>query len=418
MLVTKISLENYKAFSRRSEFTIRPITLFFGYNSAGKSAALRFLKIVADSSDGTSFAPINLGSEAIRGSNFQGLLSKYNSSPQLKFCLDFERLEVTFSIFEVRERKTQIIQRIDIIDNDTFDHIALEWNPYGLPFEEAANSYAFFDSQGQIFDEIVVFDGLIPQEYSEKVAPFLGPLALELKKFSRNFVSLAPDCIVPARFHTETTPAKNILRNGDGIISRLQSADEEVIACISDWYQRATGYSFTRNEITIGNQSGHRFTLHPNADINIDVDIIDTGEGMGQVLPVISLLTLAQHGALGSDPVISLEHPELHIHPDAHAHLADLFCQVISRNKNCSILVETHSENLLLGLQLAIARGEISPNELAIHWIRGSETGSIVDLVELDESARPIENNWPIDVYRKNTKIARELFETRKKIDK
>ncbi|NDW01219.1 AAA family ATPase [Salipiger sp. PrR002] len=418
MSIKCLDLENYKAFARRAEFKIRPITLFYGYNSAGKSAALRFLKILADSTDGTSFAPINLGSDAIRGSNFQSILSKYNSSQRLEFGLAFEHFEVNFTVFEVREKNSQIIQRLEINAFENSKSIVLDWNPYGLPLENALSSYAFFDDQEKIFDEEITFDGLVPLKYSERLAPFLAPLAHELRKFSRNFVSLAPDCTVPGRFHTETTPARKISYRGDGVVSRLQSADDDVIADISNWYQKATGYLFVRSEITIGNQSGHRFTLHPNADLNIDVDIIDTGEGMGQVLPVVSLLTLAQHNVLGSNPVISLEHPELHIHPDAHAHLADLFCRVISENENCSILVETHSENLLLGLQLAVARGEVSPNDIAIHWVRGTEMGAVVEVIELDEGARPIKDNWPIDVYRKNSKIAREIFETRKKIER
>lgn len=418
MTIHNFSLKNYKAFNREAEFLIRPITLFFGYNSAGKSAALRFFKLVSDSTDGSSVAPINLGSEAARGSNFKGLLSKYNTSPRLEFSLGFDGFDVLFTVVEYEKYKAQIIQRIDITTNDTFDRVVLEWNPYAQPFENAQNRYAFIDENGSITDQEVVFDGLVPVVFSKKLERYLKPLAEKLEQFSKNFFSLAPDCVVPGRFHTQTSPVKKISHRADGIIPLLQVASDEVILGISDWYEKSTGYSFARNEITIGNQIGYRFTLHPNADPLIDVDIIDTGEGMGQVLPVVSLLTLAQYHDLGTSPVISLEHPELHLHPDAHANLADLFCGVISNNPGCRILVETHSENLLLGLQLALANGDLSPDQLAIHWVRGSDTGAMVELVELDEGARPISNNWPVDVYRKNSKIARQIYETRKTIEK
>lgn len=414
MQISKLTIENYKSFAKEAEFSIRPITLLFGYNSAGKSAALRFLKLLADSATGDSLSPINLGSVATRGSDFKGLLSKYTSSPRVSFGLNFDDLHVDFSVLNIPERKTHIIQRLEVKLSESTKSLVLDWNPYSRDFEEATGSYAALLGDDEITDEHVSFDGLIPVDYSESLRPYLNRLSARLKDFSRNFFALAPDCIIPGRYHTETTPLKKISSRGEGIVSLLQAANEEVLMDISDWYCKATGYSFKRSEITIGDRSGHRFTLHPNADPNIDIDIIDTGEGMGQVLPVVSLLTLARHYALGEKPIISLEHPELHIHPDAHSHLADLLCQVVTSNRSCKILVETHSENLLLGLQIAIAEGRIKPGDVAVHWVRGTESGAEVELVEFDENARPSKNNWPVDVYRKNSKLARELFEKRK----
>lgn len=416
MKISELKLENYKAFANEMAFLIKPITLFFGYNSAGKSAALRFLKLVADSTRGDSSSPINLRSDAVRGSDFRGLLSKHKSSPRMSFSLAFEDLSVEFTILDFPEKKTHVVQRLNMSFDGETKSYTFEWNPNELELDQAVSSYVLYDDRGRKTDHIIHFDGLVPTKYSSDIAVYLDPVAVRLKEYGKNFVDLSPDCIVPARFHTETTPVKKISSRGEGIISLLQAADDEVLFDISEWYKSATGYSFQRSEITIGDRSGHRFTLHPNADPNIDIDIIDTGEGMGQVLPVVSLLTLAQHNLLGDRPVISLEHPELHIHPDAHAHLADLFCQVITRNQSCSILVETHSENLLLGLQLAIVGGRIKPSDVAVHWVRGTENGAEVDLVEFDESARPSKNNWPVDVYRRNSKLARQLFEERKKL--
>jgi AAA domain, putative AbiEii toxin, Type IV TA system len=420
MQIEGFTLENYKAFAQKAAFSIRPITLFFGYNSAGKSAALRFLKLLADSSMGASFSPLNLASEAVRRSDFSSLLSKHNSTPRLTFSLNFDSTEITYTILNIPEWRTHIIQRLEIISLESSKKFTLDWNPKDWDSANTnsqgdASEYVFFGDEEEIYETKVIFDGLVPITYSDELKRFLEPLAEQLTAFSRNFVALSPDCIIPERYHLETTPAKRISTRGEGIISLLQSADEGVILDISDWYQKATGYSLVRSDVTIGSRSGQRFTLHPNADPAIDIDITDTGEGMGQVLPVVSVLTLAQHDVLGPNPVISLEHPELHIHPDAHAHLANLFCKVINENPECKILVETHSENLLLGVQLAIARGELEPSDVAVHWIRGTERGAFVELVEFDEGARPSKNNWPIDVYSKNSKLARELFETRKK---
>ena len=415
MQISKFTLKNYKTFAKEVNFQVRPITLFFGYNSAGKSAALRFLKLLADSTGGDNFSPINLSSDSVRGSDFIGLLSKYTSSPRFKFSITFADVRLGYVINYNFNKNTQYIEKLKI----NFDHdhdpepVTFAWIPNYEDSDAAVNSYALSHGDKEMPNAHLEFDGLVPTKYPINLAQYLERPAERLREYSRNFTALSSDCIVPGRYQTETTPLKKISHKGEGIIPMLQVADEEVINDISKWYEKATGYSFKRSAIPIGNRKGHRFTLHPYKETEIDVDIVDTGEGMGQVLPVVSLLTLAQHDVLEGQPVISLEHPELHIHPDAHAYLAELFCQVITSNPSCRILVETHSENLLLGLQLAITEGRIKPSDVAVHWVRGTQIGAAVDFVTFDELARPSENNWPVDVYRKNSKLARDIFEKR-----
>jgi hypothetical protein len=80
------------------------------------------------------------------------------------------------------------------------------------------------------------------------------------------------------------------------------------------------------------------------------------------VLPVIVHSLLARPGTL-----VIIEQPELHLHPSAQARLADLFIDVILsiieiedkpgeieqklESRGVNILIETHSEHLLLRLQ-------------------------------------------------------------------
>ncbi len=408
------SLENYKAFYKRANFSVKPVTLFFGYNSAGKSAALRFLKLLSDSVNSRSSSPLNLRSEVMRGGDFSSLLSKHSSSPRLHLSFEFGDLSVEFTILNLPDRRRQVVEELIVRRTQDEGPGVFEWLPNEDQRELETKTYKFTSSKEH--SEVTLdFDGLVPFGFPDELKGLLGPIAEHLKSFGEGFVSLSADCLLPERFYVETTPAKSVSPRGDGMMSILQAASPEVISDISRWYEQATGYSFQRSRITIGGTSGHRFTLHPNSDENIDIDIVDTGEGMGRVLPVIGLLTLAKHRCLGQNPVISLEHPELHIHPDAHVHLANIVAEVAASDAAPKILVETHSENLLLGMQLAIAEKRISPNDVAVHWVRGTEQSAVIDLIEFDGDARPVEDNWPIDVFRTNSKLARGLFQMRKK---
>lgn len=407
------SLENYKAFHKRADFSVKPVTLFFGYNSAGKSAGLRFLKLLSDSVNSSSSSPLNLRSEVMRGADFSSLLSKHSSSPRLHLSLNFGERSVKFTILNLPDRRLQVIEELAVTRTQDEAPSVFEWLPSDDPNGLETKTYRFTNSE-EYSEVTLTFDGLVPYGFPAELKGLLGPVAENLKSFGEGFENIFADCLLPERFHLETAPARSVSSRGDGIMSILQAASPVVISDISNWYKKATGYSFKRSRITIGDRSGHRFTLHPNSDEKIDIDVVDTGEGMGQVLPVIGLLTLAKHRYLGRNPVISLEHPELHIHPDAHVHLANIIAEVATSDVAPKILVETHSENLLLGIQLAIAEKRLSFDDVAVHWVRGTEQGSVIDLIEFDEDARPVEDNWPIDVFRTNSKLARGLFTVRK----
>jgi predicted ATPase len=76
----------------------------------------------------------------------------------------------------------------------------------------------------------------------------------------------------------------------------------------------------------------------------------DVGFGISQVLPVLAQGYLVPRGGL-----YVVQQPELHLHPDAQAGLADYFLFLASRGVRC--LVETHSEYLLVRLRRRLAEG-------------------------------------------------------------
>src|SRR5262249_39717700 len=70
----------------------------------------------------------------------------------------------------------------------------------------------------------------------------------------------------------------------------------------------------------------------------------DVGFGISQILPLI-VQTLAS-----KEQTITVEQPEVHIHPKLQADLADLLVAGIQPNRNNRFVVETHSEHLILRL--------------------------------------------------------------------
>jgi hypothetical protein len=77
-------------------------------------------------------------------------------------------------------------------------------------------------------------------------------------------------------------------------------------------------------------------------------------------------------------------------------------------------VIETHSENLLLRVQIAIASGELPADKVIVHWVRPLDRGSVIDTITFDHAARPLGAGWPPGVFSEDLVQARALLAIRK----
>jgi len=134
------------------------------------------------------------------------------------------------------------------------------------------------------------------------------------------------------------------------------------------------------------------------------VNIADAGFGVSQVLPVVVALQAAQRGQM-----VYIEQPEIHLHPSAQVRLADLLVQAAKRG--VQVVVETHSELILLGIQTSVARGELSPDAVKLHWFERDEEGvTHITTAELDEDGAF--GNWPVDFSQVALETMRTYLDT------
>ena len=141
----------------------------------------------------------------------------------------------------------------------------------------------------------------------------------------------------------------------------------------------ALGYSIrpsedSEHEIQLYDDT-HKIYLHP----------LDVGFGISQVIPVVV-------GALDdTSQIFAVEQPELHVHPAVQVALGDVFIDGIE-NSNRTMLIETHSEHLLLRLlrrvrettrrsrrrqttELEQTAHELTPNDLSVVYVRPTPAG-------------------------------------------
>jgi predicted ATPase len=117
------------------------------------------------------------------------------------------------------------------------------------------------------------------------------------------------------------------------------------------------------------------------------VALTDVGTGVSQVLPVITLLQYVPEGA-----TVLLEQPEIHLHPLAQAGLADVIINA-ALHRRVQVVLESHSEHLLLRLQRRIAEAQIEADKVKLYFASASDGAARLEQLRLDDYGNIA--NWP-----------------------
>ena len=123
----------------------------------------------------------------------------------------------------------------------------------------------------------------------------------------------------------------------------------------------------------IGTDSGDLFEVRlidTRRNDRVSVALSDVGFGVSQLLPFIvqSLVSEKQ--------IISIEQPEVHIHPKLQADLGDLLAEAIKEPRQNRFIIETHSEHLILRLQRLVRKKEIRPEDVSVIYVSRRPEGA------------------------------------------
>ena len=132
---------------------------------------------------------------------------------------------------------------------------------------------------------------------------------------------------------------------------------------------------------------GRNLTLQPQ----------DVGVGLSQIVPV--LVALMDPGS----PLVSLEQPELHLHPRQQAALGDAVIRGTQVRQNRVMIIETHSEHLILRLLRRIrettegrspANNALKADQVSVVYVQVDGTNaSAIDLPISDDG--DFDRAWP-----------------------
>ncbi|MBK7442854.1 MAG: AAA family ATPase [Bacteroidetes bacterium] len=375
MKLTKIEFENYKSFKENQILNLKPITILIGKNNSGKSSIIKLLTLINDSLNSEIEEPIlldNLNSNL--GGEFQDLLHKNQPLSELKIKLVFENdISININLVFNSETSNIIISRWEYLNNDI--NIEINYHPQNKYIDKAGNGYYFkgfipFNSNTNkaVIEKIILkLDYIGPYRQLPKRAYFLTG--------QQNF---------------EILGSKG--QNAYPLLSQSYLNKTNLILETSQWFYKNLGnWNIKINEIS---RMHHSITL---TNEQTSTNIVDSGQGISQVLPLVVRAFLPT-----TDNIIIMEQPELHLHPGAHANLAELFVEnALLRNQ--TYIVETHSELFILRLQKLIAESKygLLPEDVVIYWV-DNESPGVSDINEISINKKAQFSDWPPGVFEEN----------------
>ena len=194
----------------------------------------------------------------------------------------------------------------------------------------------------------------------------------------------------PERWYIFTgTSPQDVGYRGD-LLPDLLFRHHELVEETNEWLKKLDmGYEIEVKPV--GGNSGDLFEVRlmdTRRKERVNVALPDVGFGISQLLPFVvqSLVSKRQ--------IISIEQPEVHVHPRLQADLGDLLSEAIKEPRQNQFIVETHSEHLILRLQRLVYKGEIKPEEVSVIYISRGPEGAKSQRLHLDEEGDFVDE-WP-----------------------
>ncbi len=145
-------------------------------------------------------------------------------------------------------------------------------------------------------------------------------------------------------------------------------------------------------------RSNESFSLRVRKSESMKANLARAGEGLQQVLPVVVHQFQRQLSAT-SGFLDVVEQPEIHLHAAAQAPLADLFIDTALTGRG-TVLVETHSQPLLLRVQRRIAEGKVPHDRVALYFVEVTRKGSVLRRIGISPDGEV--DWWPEGVFEED----------------
>lgn len=426
--IVELTVGGFKSIRDKTTIQLKPITILAGQNSSGKSSFMQPLLLAKQ----TLEQPFDAGPISLEGSNVhfskceQLFWHTAKTSPSASITFGFRDSD-NWKAEEVLRHSDNTIhiaslhltdkgKEYDYTVGQKLDSISLlpprSWAGAKalerlLKDDKASSSMSFRVNEGKAFP---TFDCDSDIEFLDKMSwsPFT-----ELERLALETIHLPGLRGNPSRSYRFATTSTNrypgVFQDyfASLVCRWTEHGDKDELHQLSENLKRLELTTFVSGKRSIGSDVTVEIdvgrTLRKGASTQDLVSVADTGLGISQTLPWLVALTAAKN------QLVYIEQPEIHLHPRAQYAIAEVLAQYA--NSGITMVIETHSSLVLLGIQTLVAQGKLDREKVGLNWFRrDAGTGAThVESVSLDDLGRT--GKWSYDLTEIMTAAERSYLE-------
>ncbi len=417
-----IRLQNFKGYKDSGEVSLAPLTIIVGPNNSGKSTLLQSLLALKQ----TAREPANRPALITRGivdlNGFYDILYGKESGGNTSFriALAVEGVGQIRFVTAGATNKPGLIALADSIDiTFAFDQKSNEIEVASVVLMQG-EKIALRVVKGRNDWQSETLAPSVPRNMQVEFRNFLPSLTLAVPQ-ETNPLMMTPEIFdaitatkvyahfwsqwlgegikqvgplrraVPWHASAGATASAEFGLGGENLVAALGSKEKvadtnrTLLELVSDWVSQR---KILKNlHLEVNRAKTGTMLLGDDPDGLTNINVAGMGQGLSQVLPVI-----ASSKTVAPNDCLLVEQPEVHLHPALQSELGDLFIDAVSTAQR-QVIVETHSEHLVLRVRRRVAERKLSPEHVAILYVEKQGPNSTIRRLQLNERGHFAD--WP-----------------------
>lgn len=373
-MISKITTENYKCFSRQS-FPLAPLTVLTGENAGGKSSLLQILALSQQSWLEQMFERgLLINGAELKLGKCEDILNKQVDSEIIVFELETDTLLLRLEFSAGNDESS-----VAPFYSEPKIKLSPNWKERWLPEPLPGHGNRFNETVLQEMPALLKLrDKLCNLQYI--TADRIGPREIHDINYSGTYktVGLRGERAVwfINKYRKNSVPAGRCHEGQPPVL------DKQVEAWMAEIFP---GFQFAVTPVPGTDLATLGLATKGNPEL---IRPQNTGFGLSYTLPIFVACLAAPH-----DGLVLIENPEAHLHPAAQSKFAAFLAGIVSNG--VQIILETHSDHMINGIRKAVRSGVLNKQNALIYFFKQIENKKQdkVTSIEIDEKGNL--TDWP-----------------------
>lgn len=333
-MISKLTIKGFKSIDH-AELDIKPLTLFVGMNSSGKSTAVQSILLAIQNITEEKISPIN--GELVSIGDFNEATNFRSNAKEIEIQLhSFESELIHMKIYENEHQLT----KCDIEGHSSVTEYLHRKNKHVQYL--SANRMGAQDTYSKNYSSNVDFGTL-------------GEYAI----------------------HYFETHKKDIIKKD---LIKDQELGSTLEIQVNYWMNYIINAELSTEDIAQTDKVKAQFHVTGNRKVRPK----NIGSGLSYLIAIlVSILSS------NKDDLLIIENPEIHLHPKAQSRLTELFSFASSNGVN--FIIETHSDHIFNGVRKAINKRRIDREKVAVYYFKIDDNfTTIPTLIDFKENGNVV----------------------------